>query len=204
MSAVRLSGIRLSGIRLASVLCLGLSVALPLTSVPATAQVFSQGGYGAPTQTNPQGGPLGNGGNNTTFGIDNDLLGKLGGAAVGALAGSQIGKGSGNLLAIGAGGLLGYFAGGYLMEQLSPGSRNAAQSAETRALDAPVGQTIRWNSPDSANTGGTITPIRAGRDSAGRECKEFQHKVTIDGRQESATGTACRGDDGQWRLAANP
>jgi len=193
------SAVRLSGIRFASVLCLGLSVALPLTSAPATAQVFTQGGYGAPTQTAPQ--P--NGGN-TTFGIDNDLLGKLGGAAVGALAGSQIGKGSGNLLAIGAGGLLGYFAGGYLMEQLSPGSRNAAQSAETRALDAPVGQTIRWNSPDSANTGGTITPIRAGRDSAGRECKEFQHKVTIDGRQESATGTACRGDDGQWRLAANP
>ncbi|AWJ82126.1 hypothetical protein TSH58p_00835 (plasmid) [Azospirillum sp. TSH58] len=191
--------VRLSGIRFASVLCLGLSVALPLTAAPAAAQVFSQGGYGAPTQTNPQG----NGGN-TTFGIDNDLLGKLGGAAVGALAGSQIGKGSGNLLAIGAGGLLGYFAGGYLMEQLSPGSRDAAQSAETRALDAPVGQTIRWNSPDSANTGGTITPIRAGRDSAGRECKEFQHKVTIDGRQESATGTACRGDDGQWRLAATP
>ncbi|PWC94817.1 hypothetical protein AEJ54_08500 [Azospirillum sp. Sp 7] len=161
--------------------------------------MFTQGGYGAPTQTNPQ-----SSGGNTTFGIDNDLLGKLGGAAVGALAGSQIGKGSGNLLAIGAGGLLGYFAGGYLMEQLSPGSRNAAQSAETRALDAPVGQTIRWNSPDSTNTSGTITPIRAGRDSAGRECKEFQHKVTIDGRQESATGTACRGDDGQWRLAANP
>ncbi|OYD83071.1 RT0821/Lpp0805 family surface protein [Azospirillum brasilense] len=191
--------VRLSGIRFASVLCLGLSVALPLTSAPAAAQVFTQGGYGAPTQTNPQAN-----GNNTTFGIDNDLLGKLGGAAVGALAGSQIGKGTGNLLAIGAGGLLGYFAGGYLMEQLSPGSRDAAQSAETRALDAPVGQTIRWNSPDSANTGGTITPIRAGRDSAGRECKEFQHKVTIDGRQESATGTACRGDDGQWRLAANP
>ncbi|MBK3732311.1 glycine zipper 2TM domain-containing protein [Azospirillum brasilense] len=196
--------VRLSGIRFASVLCLGLSVALPLTAAPAAAQVFTQGGYGAPTQTNPQGGPLGNGGNNTTFGIDNDLLGKLGGAAVGALAGSQIGKGSGNLLAIGAGGLLGYFAGGYLMEQLSPGSRNAAQTAETRALDAPVGQTIRWNSPDSTNTSGTITPIRAGRDSAGRECKEFQHKVTIDGRQESATGTACRGDDGQWRLAATP
>jgi len=193
------SAVRLSGIRFASVLCLGLSVALPLTSAPATAQVFTQGGYGAPTQTAPQ-----SNGGNTTFGIDNDLLGKLGGAAVGALAGSQIGKGSGNLLAIGAGGLLGYFAGGYLMEQLSPGSRDAAQSAETRALDAPVGQTIRWNSPDSENTGGTITPIRAGRDSAGRECKEFQHKVTIDGRQESATGTACRGDDGQWRLAANP
>ncbi|WP_353861402.1 RT0821/Lpp0805 family surface protein [Azospirillum formosense] len=191
--------VRPSGIRFASVLCLGLSAALPLTAAPAAAQVFSQGGYGAPTQTNPQAS-----GGNTTFGIDNDLLGKLGGAAVGALAGSQIGKGSGNLLAIGAGGLLGYFAGGYLMEQLSPGSRNAAQTAETRALDAPVGQTIRWNSPDSTNTSGTITPIRAGRDSAGRECKEFQHKVTIDGRQESATGTACRGDDGQWRLAAAP
>jgi Surface antigen len=172
--------------RLVPVLCISLS----LLSAPAMAQ----GGFtfGNPSQNNE----------NTTFGIDNDLLGKLGGAAVGALAGSAIGKGTGNLLAIGAGGLLGYFAGGYLMDQLSPGSRTAVQSAETRALDAPVGQTIRWNSPDAANTHGTITPIRAGQDQYGRECKEFQHKVIIDGRQENASGTACRGSDGQWQLAA--
>lgn len=178
-----------SRVRLASVLCLGLS----LISAPVMAQGY---GYGAPNQSN-----MGQS-NNTTLGIDNDLLGKLGGAAVGALVGSQIGKGTGNLLAIGAGGLLGYFAGGYLMDQMSPGSRNAVQTAEARALDAPVGQTIRWNSPDSSNTRGTITPIRAGRDQYGRECKEFQHTVTIDGRKEIANGTACRGDDGQWQIVA--
>ena len=49
---------------------------------------------------------------------------------------------------------------------------------------------------------GTITPIRAGQDQYGRECKEFQHKVIIDGRQETANGTACRGSDGQWQLVA--
>ena len=176
----------MSRVRLASVLCLGLA----LLSAPVMAQ--SGYGYGAPSQNN-----------NTTLGIDNDLLGKLGGAAAGALIGSQIGKGTGNLLAIGAGGLLGYFAGGYLMDQLSPGSRDAVQSAETRALNAPVGQTIRWNSPDSSNTSGTITPIRAGRDQYGRECKEFQHTVTIDGRQEVANGTACRDDAGQWKIVSN-
>jgi len=170
-------------VRFALVLCLGLSV----TSAPAVAQID----YGAPAQSN------------TTLGIDNDLLGKLGGAAVGALIGTQIGKGTGNLLAIGAGGLLGYFAGDYLMDQLSPPTRDAVQSAETQALGAPVGQTISWNSPDTANTRGTITPVRAGRDQFGRECKEFEHVVYIDGRRETATGTACRGDDGQWRLTAN-
>ncbi|WP_448204643.1 RT0821/Lpp0805 family surface protein [Azospirillum sp. sgz302134] len=179
----------MSRVRFVSVVCLGLS----LVSAPAMAQFQTNTGTG-----------IGNANPNTTFGIDNDLLGKLGGAAVGALAGSQIGKGTGNLLAIGAGGLLGYFAGGYLMDQLSPGSRDAVQSAESRALDAPVGQTIRWNSPDTSGTRGSITPIRAGRDQFGRECKEFQHKVTIDGRQEIATGTACRGEDGQWQLAAKP
>ncbi|MBP2291502.1 RT0821/Lpp0805 family surface protein [Azospirillum rugosum] len=174
----------MSRVRIATVVCLGLS----LLSAP----VLAQGNFGFPSQNDQ----------NQTFGIDNDLLGKLGGAAVGALVGSQIGKGTGNLLAIGAGGLLGYFAGGYLMDQLSPGSRDAVQTAESRALDAPVGQTIRWNSPDSATTRGTITPIRAGHDQQGRECKEFQHKVFIDGRQETANGTACRGEDGQWKLVA--
>lgn len=171
-----------SSVRFSVILC----VALSISSVPAAAQV----GYGVPDQ------------GNTTLGIDNGLLGKLGGAAVGALIGSQIGKGNGNLLATGAGGLLGFFAGGYLMDQLSPGTRDTIQGAETRALDAPVGRTIAWNSPDSPDTRGTITPVRAGRDQYGRECKEFEHVVIIDGRQETARGTTCRGDDGQWRLAA--
>ncbi len=179
------------GVRMSTVVCLGLS----LLSAPALAQ--GNFGLGWPNQ-NSQGQDS----QNQTFGIDNDLLGKLGGAAVGALVGSQIGKGTGNLLAIGAGGLLGYFAGGYLMDQLSPGSRDAVHTAESRALDAPVGQTIRWNSPDSSTTRGSITPIRAGRDQQGRECKEFQHKVFIDGRQETANGTTCRGEDGQWKLVA--
>lgn len=173
----------MSKVRLAFVLCLGLSV----TATPALAQ----SGYGAPAQ------------NNTTFGIDNGLLGKLGGAAVGAVIGSQFGKGNGKLLAVGAGGLLGYFAGGYLMDQLSPPTRGAIQTAESRALDAPVGQTISWNSPDSAGTRGTITPTRAGQDQFGRECKEFEHVVYIDGRRETAVGTACRGPDGRWQIVAN-
>lgn len=186
----------MSLVRMSTVVCLSLS----LLSTPVLAQ--GNFGLGWPNQNSQGQNDQNQSGGNQTFGIDNDLLGKLGGAAVGALVGSQIGKGTGNLLAIGAGGLLGYFAGGYLMDQLSPGSRDAVHTAESRALDAPVGKTIRWNSPDSSTTRGTITPIRAGRDQQGRECKEFQHKVFIDGRQETANGTACRGEDGQWKLVA--
>ena len=172
----------MSSVRFAVVMCVGLSI----TSAPAVAQV----GYSAPSQSN------------TTLGIDNGLLGQLGGAAVGALIGSQIGKGNGNLLAIGTGGLLGFFAGGYLMDQLSPSARSTVQSAEARALNAPIGQSIAWNSPDSSNTRGTITPVRAGRDQFGRECRDFEHDVFMEGRRETARGTACRGSDGQWQVLA--
>jgi surface antigen len=162
---------------------------LCLLSAPAAAQ--SQ--YGNP----PLGAPAQGG---TTLGIDNDLLGRLGGAAVGAIVGSQFGKAEGNLLAIGAGGLLGYFAGGYLMDQLNPGAQGALGEAEARALDAPVGEAIAWETPGMPGTRGTVTPVRDGQDRAGNRCREFEHVVRIDGRQEVATGTACRDADGRWRV----
>ena len=31
-------------------------------------------------------------------------------------------------------------------------------------------------------------------------CREYQHTVTIDGKQEKAYGTACRQPDGSWKI----
>jgi surface antigen len=73
------------------------------------------------------------------------------------------------------------------------------QRAETAAQTAPIGRQISWSNPDSGNSG-TVTPTREGRDSAGNQCREYQTTVTVGGKQEQAYGTACRQQDGSWKV----
>ena len=37
-------------------------------------------------------------------------------------------------------------------------------------------------------------------DDNGRDCREFEQEIYIDGRRQTATGTACREMDGTWRI----
>jgi surface antigen len=73
--------------------------------------------------------------------------------------------------------------------------------AEQRAYDAPIGQTITWNNPDSGNHG-TVTPTRDGTAANGQYCREYQQTVVIDGKSQSAYGTACRQPDGSWKIVS--
>jgi surface antigen len=64
---------------------------------------------------------------------------------------------------------------------------------------APTGKPVSWNNPDSGHSG-TVTPTRTYQTSSGTYCREYQTTVLIDGKQERATGTACRQADGTWRV----
>lgn len=37
-------------------------------------------------------------------------------------------------------------------------------------------------------------------DDNGRDCREFEQVIYVEGRRQTATGTACREDDGTWRI----
>ena len=119
------------------------------------------------------------------------------GAVAGGLAGSQIGSGSGQLVATGAGVLLGALLGSEVGKSLDRADMAYARQANQRAYDAPVGQTITWNNPESGNHG-SVTPRRDGYSSAGRYCREYEQVIYVDGRQETAVGTACQNPDGSW------
>ncbi|MBW7849424.1 MAG: glycine zipper 2TM domain-containing protein [Rhodospirillales bacterium] len=124
------------------------------------------------------------------------LLGGIGGA----VAGAQFGKGSGQVAAAALGTLLGAYAGSEMGKSLDRADRLAAQQAATTAQTAPIGQTIRWNNPQSGNYG-TYTPVRDGYDSSsGSYCREYQTTVTVGGKTENAYGTACRQPDGSWKV----
>ena len=137
---------------------------------------------------------------NTFDGAGNkQLIGGLGGAGLGGLAGSQIGSGSGRLWATGAGVLLGALAGSEIGSSLDRADQAYAAQATQSAYSAPVGQTIRWNNPDSGNYG-TITPTRSGTDNSGRVCREYHQTIYVGGKQQSGYGTACQQSDGSWQV----
>lgn len=139
---------------------------------------------------------------NTFDGAGNkQLIGTGGGAILGGLAGSTIGKGSGQLWATGAGVLLGGLLGSEIGSSLDRADQAYAQQANQRAYTAPVGETIRWNNPDSGNYG-TITPVRDGRTSSGGYCREYQQTIYVGGKQQSGYGTACQQPDGSWKVVS--
>jgi surface antigen len=126
-------------------------------------------------------------------------VGTLGGAALGGLLGSQFGSGTGRLVATGAGVLIGGLVGSEIGRTMDEQDRMRANQAVTQAQQAPLGETVVWNNPDSGHSG-TVTPVRDGTASNGLYCREFQQTVTVGGKTETAYGTACRQPDGTWRI----
>ncbi len=123
------------------------------------------------------------------------LLGGIGGAVIG----SQFGGGTGQIAATAAGTLIGALIGSEIGKSLDRADQQYAMQAQSRAYTAPVGETISWNNPESGNYG-SFTPTRDGRTSSGAYCREYRTTVTIDGRYETAYGTACQQPDGTWRV----
>ncbi|MBI3418684.1 MAG: glycine zipper 2TM domain-containing protein [Proteobacteria bacterium] len=126
-------------------------------------------------------------------------IGTLGGAAAGGLLGNQFGKGTGNVIATAIGVGVGGWLGNEIGASLDNADRAKLQNAQYSSYNAPVGQTIRWNNPQTGNSG-TFTPVRDGTAANGAYCREFQQTVVISGRQQQAYGTACRQPDGSWQI----
>lgn len=58
---------------------------------------------------------------------------------------------------------------------------------------------MSWGS-STAHAAGRVVPVRTFADAQGRTCREFTQTVTINGRTEKETGTACERGAGVWRL----
>ncbi len=129
-----------------------------------------------------------------------ERVGTVAGAATGAVLGSKVGKGSGNAVAIAVGTLLGALMGSEIGKSLDRADRIAMGNTTQEALEnGQSGQAQTWSNPDSGHSG-TVTPQPAYKNTAGNYCREYQQTVMIDGREESAYGTACRQPDGSWKI----
>lgn len=128
-------------------------------------------------------------------------VGTAGGAVVGGILGSRVGKGGGQLWATGAGALLGAFVGSSIGKSLDQADMMYHQQAVEQAYAAPINKTINWSNPESGHSG-SVTPVREGRQaSSGNLCRQYKQTIVIDGKAETAYGTACQNGDGTWTLA---
>jgi surface antigen len=124
--------------------------------------------------------------------------GTLVGALTGAAIGSQFGGGvgghvAGALIGAGVGGLVGNRIGASLDEE----DRRRAYAAEIQALESgAAGAPVGWRNPANGRYGSVVPgPYYA---DAGRRCRAFTETIYIDGRPQTARGTACRNPDGTW------
>jgi surface antigen len=123
--------------------------------------------------------------------------GTLAGAVVGGVIGNQFGKGSGKVAATFAGAVIGGIVGNSIGARLDAHDRDLARQAEYDAWErGSPGRPVRWRNPDSQHHGEIIP--EAYYDRAGARCRDFVHRVWIDGRPQQMRGTACRNPDGTW------
>lgn len=124
-------------------------------------------------------------------------VGLVSGAVAGGIIGSSFGRGSGNVLATAAGAVVGGIIGNEIGRQLDDRDRMLAQEAEFDALErGESGRARTWRNPDNGRYGEVVPsrPYRRGE----RDCRDYTHKVYIDGRPQALRGTACRNPDGTW------
>ncbi len=101
--------------------------------------------------------------------------------------------------ALGASGnatMVGGLVGGTVGDGLGRGDRRKALAAEYRALEYnQSGQAVAWTGERGRS--GEVVPAQPYRVGS-QDCRQYSHKVTVDGQARMARGTACRNTDGSW------
>ena len=127
------------------------------------------------------------------------------GAALGAITGGALAYGLGKdsskkdlwlIAGAAAGGLIGNNIGAKLDER----DRLLLGETVQQTLEhGPTNSVGSWSNPDSGNSG-TITPTQTMISANNQPCREFTTTVNIGGELSQAYGTACRQNDGSWKI----
>jgi surface antigen len=119
------------------------------------------------------------------------------GAVAGGILGNQVGGGSGKVAATIAGAVIGGIVGSEIGRSMDEQDRRYAQEAEYEAFErGQSGAVTHWRNPGNGRYG-EVVPSRPYKRNA-MDCRDYTHKVYIDGRPQAMRGTACRNGDGTW------
>lgn len=98
------------------------------------------------------------------------------------------------------GGITGGVLGGMIGTSLDERDRQRAFAAEVQALEqGEPGEPVGWRG-EGPKRYGTVIPGAPYR-LRGVLCRDYTHAIYIDGRPQTARGTACRNPDGNWTPA---
>lgn len=123
-------------------------------------------------------------------------VGTVSGGVLGGLVGSQFGKGGGQLLAVGAGALAGAFIGGAIGKSMDDTDRlKMNQTFESNQ----VGQPAYWQNQKTGSTY-TVTPTKNVAYDGNPYCREYHTTANVAGKKQQIYGTACRQQDGSWKV----
>ncbi len=96
--------------------------------------------------------------------------------------------------------VLDVFAGREILANLHPADRSIASHSARNALENLEDNAIvGWASPITGGNG-SITPLRTFKLAGFTACRDYQMTLTMAGRSETASGSACRGTDGAWQM----
>lgn len=132
-------------------------------------------------------------------------VGTLIGGIVGGLIGSQFGSGTGQSVSIALGAGLGALAGDEIARRLTERDKQMAAATLEDALENnETDKNSGWSNPESGNSGSSSVGEKYEQAKTGNDCRDFETTVFTDDGESSATGTACRNDDGSWEVVREP
>ena len=122
--------------------------------------------------------------------------GTIVGGITGALIGSLIGDGRGQNVAIAAGAIAGSLIGS------SIGQRFDEQDQGRIAYSMERKQRSSWTNSTTGHRYTVVPSLTPAPSSSSQRCREFTVDTGIGDRTETAYGTACRQNDGSWKIIA--
>lgn len=131
--------------------------------------------------------------------VDNEQSGIITGAAVGGVLGNTLGSGTTRAVSTAVGILIGSFVGGRVGASIDKTDRMRINGT---LENTRTGHSRRWRNPDTGSRY-TVTPTKTYTrrlGSATQPCREFTTEASIGGTVEKIYGTACRMDDGSWKI----
>jgi len=97
-------------------------------------------------------------------------------------------------------GITGGVLGGAIGTNLDERDRRRAFAAEVQALEkGEPGEPVGWRG-EAPKRYGTVIP-GAPYQLRGVRCRDYTHAIYVDGKPQTARGTACRNPDGSWTPA---
>lgn len=127
---------------------------------------------------------------------ENTTIGAVSGAVIGGVAASAIGAGTGQVVAIGVGAIAGALIGGYVGHSMD----HSDNMQTTYTLNhTPKNKTHHWvNKSTGAKYSMTPTTGRVAVNGQAN-CRNYNMTATMNGKQQTIHGTACRQADGSWK-----